>query len=476
MKIFSHKDLPEDRLSTTDELGHRVYLFPAAVDGVWRNRRTIIQVLLICFFLLAPWLSFNGHQLILLDIEHRRFALFGLTFWAHDIPIFFLVLLIGTVGLAFVTAIWGRVWCGWACPQTVFIDGVFRRIERLVVGNHLEQMKLAREKLSFRKILRLGVKWALFVLAGLIISHSFLAYFVGSDRLWPMIRSNPVDNPTAFLIMAAITFLIVFDFGWFREQFCIIMCPYGRIQSLLMDPNSLAVMYDPKRGEPRGKPSAASSVKNGDCVDCHRCINVCPTGIDIRRGVQLECIACTACVDACDDVMTKLNRPKGLIRYESHAGLEGHLRKMWNPRTVAYLFVIFLACIALAWIVTHRSPIDVTFIRGHDMPYEVMKEGELAGRVLNHFKLNIKNQEFAEGHAKIELIQDSEDVKLVLPFQTLTLQSGELQRHPVFVTFPVARTKGIGVSKVRVRITFESEGRSERTAVFEQELPLVGPF
>lgn len=472
MKILDHKDIPEERLSTTDEKGRRVYIFPASVDGFWRQRRTIVQIVLIAFFLLAPWVEIGGHQMILLDIERRQFALFGLTFWAHDIPILFLVLLIGTVGLAFVTAIWGRVWCGWACPQTVFIDGVFRRIERLVIGSHLEQIKLAKQSWSLTKARKLGLKWALFIGAGLVISHSFLAYFVGSDRLWPMITSSPAEHPTAFLMMAAITFLIVFDFGWFREQFCIIMCPYGRIQSLLMDQNSLAVLYDEKRGEPRGKPSSDPKAQAGDCVDCRRCITVCPTGIDIRRGVQLECIACTACVDACDDVMTKLKRPKGLIRYESHQGLHQQERKIITPRVAGYLFVILLGVGGLAYAVTHRQPLDVTIIRGHDSPYQVMTEGELSGRVLNHFKMNVKNQEFAEAKVRIELQPEGRDIRLVTPFQELTLKGGELQRQPIFLNFPKDLTAGTGVARVKARVFFEGQSQ----AVLEKEIPLVGPF
>jgi cytochrome c oxidase accessory protein FixG len=193
--------------------------------------------------------------------------------------------------------------------------------------------------------------------------------------------------------MLGVTFLIVFDFGWFREQFCVIVCPYGRIQSLLMDQNSLAVMYDSMRGEPRGKRTPEK--KNlGSCVDCYRCVAVCPTGIDIRRGVQMECIACTSCIDACDDVMSKTGQAPGLIRYESHNGMNGIKAKKFSVRSLAYLMVIVLAIFSLEWIVTHRKPIDATLIRGHDTPYQVVTEGQLKGLVQNHFKLNLKNTYF----------------------------------------------------------------------------------
>lgn len=476
MKAVDQKNLPSDRLSTTDEKGKRVYVFPADVSGFWRNRRTIVQTFLIIFFLVAPWISLNGQQLILLDIEHRRFAIFGLTFWAHDIPIFFLVLLILTITLAFVTALWGRVWCGWACPQTVFIDGVFRRIERLVIGSHLAQIAMAKAPWTPAKVVRYSVKWLLFIAVGLVISHSFIAYFVGSSRIWSMISAPPSENWTAFVFMFVVTFLIVLDFGWFREQFCIIVCPYGKIQSLLMDQSSRTVVYDHNRGEPRGK-RVAGSVGQGNCIDCYKCVSVCPTGIDIRRGVQLECIACTACIDACDDVMKKTSQPVGLIRYDSHDSLAGKKSSKFSGRSFVYLAMMFFAVLGLAWSVGARKLLDVTVVRGHDSPYELVSTGELAGKVLNHFKLNIKNQKFEDLKVQLQLenqdgVSRDGDVRMILPFKTLSLKSGELQRHPLFIYFPQDKVRGTGVGKVLVRIEIEDHPQD----TIHVEVPLVGPF
>ena len=291
-------ELPEDRLASLDKMGGRLFIYPAQVRGFFRKWRTVTQIILIAIFLLLPWIKIGGQQAVLLDLPGRKFALFGVTFWAHDAPMIFFVLAILTMSLALMTALWGRVWCGWACPQTVFIDGVFRRIEELIEGNHIERRKLDDAPMDAKKFFKRSLKWILFTAVTLVITHSFLAYFVGADRLVEMVQHKPAENWTNFLIILVTSGIILFDFAWFREQFCIIACPYGRFQSVLMGPRSKNVVYDYNRGEPRkGK---APKGEEADCVNCYRCVQVCPTGVDIRRGTQMECIACTACIDACD--------------------------------------------------------------------------------------------------------------------------------------------------------------------------------
>ena len=228
--------------------GRRVFVFPAQVRGFWRHARSAVEVFLVILFLTLPWINIGGHQAVLLDIAQRRFSVFGLTFWAHDAPLIFFLLAFLSIGLAFVTAIWGRIWCGWACPQTVFIDGVFRKLEYLIIGSHIQQRNLAKAPWDVKKFFKLSVLWTFFTIASLVIAHSFLAYFVGADRLVEMTRHNPGENWTIFVIMAFITAVVLFDFGWFREQFCIIMCPYGRFQSVLMDDDSITVAYDAGEG------------------------------------------------------------------------------------------------------------------------------------------------------------------------------------------------------------------------------------
>ena len=503
MKVLDPKALPEERLATTDERGRRVYLFPAHVHGKFRIRRDITQVLLIAFFLILPWLTWKGEQLVLFSIPERRFHLFGLTFWAHDTPILFFVLLFATILLAFVTAIWGRVWCGWACPQTVFIDGVFRRIERWVVGSHIVQQQLARAPWTVEKVRKIGLKWFLFVAVGLVISHSFAAYFVGSHQILAMIAHPPAENWTTFLVVMGIAALVVFDFGWFREQFCIIACPYGRIQSLLMDSHSQAVVYDTARGEPRGPLAQKKATgSGGDCVDCKRCIIVCPTGIDIRRGVQMECVACTACMDACDEVMEKIQRPKGLIRYDSVRGLEGKKPVWFRPRVLVYLGILVISLSGLSWAVARREPIDFMVLRGKDVPYqELVDSASQTPVVMNHLKAHIKNQSGKESRVFIEPVTEGLApelvplIKVVIPVNPLVLKVNGLERVHFFVQVPRSAFVGAGEFRLTLRLrasavepggevggTPGAAGESdvagpgeEPFAVIDKEVRLVGP-
>lgn len=319
-------------LKSLNEHGDRVAIIPLEVRGFWRKHRNWTQFILLVIFLALPWIKINGEQSLLIDFINRKFAVFGLVLWAHDAPLIFLVLLAATMTLAFATSIWGRIWCGWACPQTVFIDAVYRRVETWIEGPALTRIKNLKEPLSGHLLFRKIIKWICFFIISSLIAHSFASYFVGSDQLMAMLLHNPNKNWGYFVTISAMTALILFDFGYFKEQFCIVACPYGRIQSLLMDQDSLAVIYDEKRGEPRRGTGAGT----GDCVNCNRCVAVCPTACDIRKGVQLECIACTACIDACDEIMEKVKKPKGLIAYNSISGAKGSLKSF---RSLIYLSV-----------------------------------------------------------------------------------------------------------------------------------------
>ncbi|MCM2324679.1 MAG: cytochrome c oxidase accessory protein CcoG, partial [Oligoflexia bacterium] len=364
------QELPVDRLATTDEQGGRVYLYPAEVKGPFRRLRRVVYDVLLVIFLALPWLRIGGQPVVLLDIPRRRFSLFGETFWAHDAPILLFVLGGFVLALVLATAVWGRVWCGWACPQTVFIDGVFRRLERWIEGHAFERRRRDEGPWTLDKGARRIVKWAAFVAVSLVIAHTFLAYFVGTDELGRMLRGSPGQYPAAFLVMAVTMGIVLFDFGWFREQFCTIACPYGRFQSVLMDSDSLIVGYDARRGEPRR--GTAPAKEEGDCVSCQRCVQVCPTGVDIRRGVQLECIACTACIDACDEVMTRLKRPKGLIRYASTSELAGGKRRKFGPRVALYLGLLLVFISGLTLSIAGREALDTTLVRFVGEPYQVV--------------------------------------------------------------------------------------------------------
>jgi cytochrome c oxidase accessory protein FixG len=473
---MSEFDLHPERLGTTDENGRRIFPQPADVIGRYRTRRTWVQAVLIMFFLALPWLRIAGRQAVLLDITNRHFEIFGLTLRAHNAPLLVFVFAAFFFGLFFVTAVWGRVWCGWACPQTVFIDGVFRRIERLVEGSAAHRRELDKAHWTFTKVRLRFVKWSLFAFVCLVISHSFMAYFIGTESLESMMTHPPLENWANFVLMAATTAILLFNFGWFREQFCVIACPYGRFQSVLMDSRSLIIGYDVKRGEPRATIEAkrvakAEGTSLGDCVNCYRCVQVCPVGIDIRRGVQMECIACTACVDACDDMMTKIKKPTGLIRYDSMLALDGDKQRKFSLRAAAYAFVAVGSVVALFISLDSIKPVEVTFLRAKESPYQIVDPTGDAS-ITNHFILEISN-ESENAHTLIFATKDSQ-VQIVTAFTPLPVPADEMVRASLFVKFPKSILKS-GQRIISIRI-IDTDSKTHEQTEFEKEVAVVGPF
>lgn len=465
--------LDPGKLTSVDEYGDRIRIIPAEVKGFYRKHRTWTQFVLLFVFMVLPWTKINGYQTILLNIPDREFALFGMLFRAHDAPLIFFILAAATLGLALITSLWGRVWCGWACPQTVFIDSVFRRIERWTEGSYIERRKLRDGPLTQEKILRSTAKWLLFVLASSIIAHSFVAYFVGSDRLIAMTTGSPAENLKYFIIVLFFTGLVLFDFGWFREQFCVIMCPYGRIQSLLLDKRSLAIVYDVDRGEPRkGSPEAKlPGAKQGDCVSCNRCVQVCPTGIDIRNGLQMECIACTACADACDEIMEKVNKPKGLIRYDT---LDGKKIVYTKPRTIIYLTAIALMVGGLAYAVSSRQTAHYSVLRGLGLPFSFVKNSKDQDVLLNQFRIHIQNQGRIGARYELTLPEEllARGVEVQVAENPLNLAPGEFREWYFFVRFPKEILDEKGQLKTQVNLKDLHDPKSFTST---RELILVGP-
>jgi cytochrome c oxidase accessory protein FixG len=347
-------------VTTINDDGSRYFLHPADVRGRWVLARRAVGVILIAIYLLLPWIPINGNPAVFLDVEHRLFHLFGLTLVPQDLWVMFFAV----TGLGFTlfvaTSLLGRIWCGWACPYTVFLDHVYRRIERWIDGDALARRALDSAPWTARKIFKRVLKQSLFVLVAAAIAHAFLAYFVSWHRLYGFMHEGPLEHATAFGVIVSLTLVLWFCFGYFREQFCIIMCPYGRLQGALTDDDTITVGYDEIRGEPRGPKGKAT----GDCIDCHRCVQVCPTGIDIRNGLQLECIGCTACIDACDEVMTRIDRPRGLIRYDSFNGFAGKAQRFLRPRVYAYGVLAVFGLGALAVVASKKArPFSVTVFR-----------------------------------------------------------------------------------------------------------------
>ena len=374
-----------ESVTTISDDGSRPFLYPADARGPFMQARLWSGLLLIAVYLLLPWIKINGYPAVFLDIAERRFHLFGWTLAAQDIwLIFFLITGLG-FSLFFITALLGRVWCGWACPHTVFLDHVYRRIERWIDGDALACRKLAAAPLSAGKILRRTLKHGLYILVSLAITHLFLAYFVSIPQLWEMMHDAPFEHWSAFGFVFIFAGILYFNFAWFREQLCIVICPYGRLQSAMIDDHSLVIGYDTARGEPRGKLGAVGA---GDCVACNRCVQVCPTGIDIRHGLQLECVGCAACIDACDEVMTKVHKPKGLIRYDSQSGLAGQKTHWVRPRILIYsvLFLIGVAVTGWALSTVKTASFGVTRMTG--APYFVTDDS-----VRNQFLVRMVNKQ-----------------------------------------------------------------------------------
>ncbi|HVH47935.1 MAG TPA: cytochrome c oxidase accessory protein CcoG, partial [Labilithrix sp.] len=413
--------------------GRRRRPYPADVSGRWVRARRLVYFALVAIWAALPWIRIGGNPAVFLDVERRQFFLFGATFNAQDIWLLFFVVTGFGFGLLYVTALLGRVWCGWACPQTVFVEGIFRPIERLVNGSRNAAMERRSRPTSFDALWRLVVTHVLYVVAAAFAAHVFLAYFVSLPRLYTMVRANPSAHPEAFVWMLGSTALFYVAFGIFREQFCVVMCPYGRLQSVLLDDDSLVVGYDERRGEPRGK---AKTEGRGDCVDCDRCVVVCPTGIDIREGLQLDCIACTACIDACDAVMDKLGQPRGLIRYDSLRGLRGEKRRIVRPTVVVYTVLLAIGVVAATLAVRARDPFEANVLRLPGAPYT--RDGD---KLRNGYELHLVNKG-SKATMFVITSKTAPDLDVIVPMQNVEVEPLGSRRVPFFVTMEAARFTG----------------------------------
>ena len=413
---------PERVLPTLNADGTRKRIRPQLFKGKTYRVRAITAWLLIALFVALPFIHVSGKPLVLLDVANREFTLFGRTFLPTDSVLLMLLMLSIFVGIFWITALVGRAWCGYACPQTVYLEFVFRPIERLIEGDRNRQLRLDRDGMHPRRLF----KNLVFLVLSALLGNLFLAYFIGVNRLSSWITASPLDHPGPFLVMAVTTGLVFLDFAYFREQMCTVVCPYARLQSVMLDKRSLIVGYDERRGEPRskGKPRLGS----GDCIDCGACVRACPTGIDIRDGLQLECIACAQCVDACDSIMTKIGRPLGLIRYGTQRGLlegqesGGSLR----ARVVIYPIILGAALVALLWLGRPRGA-EVTVLRGLTAPYVLSGDS-----VRNQIRIKVANRSGREQHYDIGLLE-APGAQLIAPENPLVVAPGEHRTTTVFV-------------------------------------------
>lgn len=453
---------PEHVLSTLEHDGSRRWLFPKLAMGVWWKRRRVVAYLLMAVFVLVPHLKVAGQPLLRLDIVRREFTFFGQTFFPTDTLLLAMMLLGVFLLIVFITAVTGRAWCGWACPQTVYMEFLFRPIDRLFDGTW-GKGGVAKRKLSVpMQAARLGV----YILLSMFLAHTFLAYFVGPDQLTQWIfKSAPWEHPVAFAVMIVTTGLMTFDFFFFREQTCLIACPYGRFQSVMLDRHSLIVAYDYNRGEPREKGKRQPGDGKGHCVDCHQCVVVCPTGIDIRNGLQMECVNCTQCIDACDTVMDKIGLPKGLIRFSSQAALENKAPRLIRARTLIYPVLLLTVAGGFVYALTATSGFTVNIIRGQGTVYTPV-EPDLA---MNRFRLKLTNrtrdaQEYTLSIPSPEGIE----VRAVDPLQ-LQVEPSKLSSADISVIFPRDLTAGRGDMPAVLTVT--DKNGTQRSVSFK----LLGP-
>ncbi|MES2765433.1 MAG: cytochrome c oxidase accessory protein CcoG, partial [Bacteroidota bacterium] len=368
---ISEKDASfRDVLSTSTKDGKRKWIYAQKPKGRYFSTRTVVAVILLVFLFGAPFVRIGGHPLMLFNIIERKFVLFSVPFWPQDFYLVSIGLLILLVGIVLFTAVFGRIWCGWLCPQTIFLEHIFRRIEYIIEGTHTQQRAIDNAPLTPKKFLKKALKHSIFFSISFAIANTFLAYIIGSEQLLKIMTSPPAAHLEGFISILLFTGVFYAVFARFREQACIVVCPYGRYQSALVDENTIAVTYDFKRGEPRGKftrqdrqqqlvqidiPVLKEMQPKGDCIDCNQCVSVCPTGIDIRNGIQLECVNCTACMDACDTVMDKVSRPRGLIRYTSYNAVLNNIKWKFTPRIISYTAVLVLLMCSFGFLFASRS-------------------------------------------------------------------------------------------------------------------------
>lgn len=397
-------------IATINEKGKRNWIYPKKPKGRYHMARVFVAVFLLLFFILAPFVKINGHQMLLFNILERKFILFGLPFGPHDFYIFVIGFIAFIVFIILFTAIYGRLFCGWVCPQTIFMESVFRKIEYLIEGDFRQQIALDQAPVSAKKVLKKGLKHFLFFLVAFIVANLFLAYIAGTENAVGYISASPNKHLSSFIAVIAFSLLFYFIFARFREQACVIVCPYGRLQGVLLDENSLAVAYDFVRGEPRGKiRKDDSSDSKGDCIDCKLCVQVCPTGIDIRNGIQLECVNCTACIDACDEVMEKINKPRGLIRYDSLKGIKDRTRFKISGRIIVYTIVLTILLSVFGVLIANRTDIDIKILRTPGMLYQ----DQPGDKISNLYNLNIVNKTFDSLKVEIRLLSMEGEIKFI---------------------------------------------------------------
>jgi cytochrome c oxidase accessory protein FixG len=454
-----------DRLATIDEKGRRVWVYAKKPKGQLTFWRNVVGIALLIFFFAAPFIRIHNEPLLLLNFIDREIVLLGVRFWPQDFHLFFLAMISLMVFIILFTVTFGRLWCGWGCPQTIFMELIFRRLEYWIEGDAYRQKQLDKQPWNAGKIFRKSLKHVLFFSISFIIGNYFLMYIIGSEDWKALVTDNPSEHITGLSSMLVFTGIFYFIFSWFREQVCTIVCPYGRLQGVLLDRNSIVISYDYKRGEPRGtffKGENREKEGKGSCINCTQCVQVCPTGIDIRNGTQLECINCACCIDACNGMMEATNQPKGLIRYASEKSISEGTRVKFNARTFAYSAVLVVLLGVFTYSITARKSIEATILRAPGMLFQEPSPGKIS----NLYNIKLVNKTNQDLPVELKTLSHEGEIQIIGNAILVKKQSlGES------VFFLILNSKDIISDKTAVRFGIYSEGKliEEITSTF------VGP-
>lgn len=414
-KIYEEQEEHEsyrDRISTVDESGKRIWVYPKKPKGRFTNYRLLVSILLLVVLFGSPFVKIGGEPLLLLNILERKFVIFGQVFWPQDFFLAVIGMITSVVFIILFTVVFGRIFCGWICPQTIFMEFVFRKVEYWIEGDYMKQKKLNKQPWNREKIIKKGSKQLVFLIISALIMHTFLSYIIGVEETWGLIESGPSEKPLGFVAMIVLTILFYGVFSQLREQVCTTICPYGRLQGVLLDRQSIIVAYDHERGEERSKfrkGEDRESEGKGDCIDCGQCVAVCPTGIDIRNGTQLECVNCTACIDACDSIMDKISKPRGLVRYASEENIAEKKQFVFTGRMKAYSSVLVLLMGVFVALLMVRSDFETTILRTPGMMYQEREDGTIS----NLYQIKMVNKTNADQPIEFRLESPKGNLEMI---------------------------------------------------------------
>ncbi|WP_299046393.1 cytochrome c oxidase accessory protein CcoG [uncultured Polaribacter sp.] len=433
-----------DSIATVDQEGKRSWVFPKKPSGKFYKYRTYVSYFLLLILLSSPFIKINGNQFLLFNVLERKFNIFGFPFWPQDFHLLVVSMIVGVVFIILFTVIFGRIFCGWICPQTIFLEMVFRKIEYWIDGDRGKQIRLSKQPWNAEKIRKRLLKWFIFFIISFIIANVFLAYLIGGDTVISYVTGNPLDNISTLIALLIFTSVFYFVFAWFREQVCIIACPYGRLQGVLLDNKTINVAYDYKRGE--GEKGRAKFRKNedralvgkGDCIDCKQCVVVCPTGIDIRNGTQLECVNCTACIDECDHMMESVGLSKGLIRYASEDNIDKKKPFKLSARMKGYSAVLFILVGILIGMLFLRNDVEATILRLPGQLYQ-HKENNIISNVYTYKVINKTTKDIT--NVRYKILSHKGTIKLVSNHDFTVPKQG-LAEGTLFIELNASALKG----------------------------------